>query len=47
MAIINFRDSRMRKGKMHELLTLAYVDRTCRSSQDEKKESEAEDTSSL
>lgn len=44
MAIINFHDFKMRKGKMHELLTLAYVDRTCRRCQDEKKEFEAEDT---
>lgn len=34
----------MRKGKKHELLTLAYVDRTCRRCQDERKEFEAEDT---
>lgn len=44
VAIINFHGWKMRKGKKHELLTLAYVDRTCRRCQDERKEFEAEDT---
>lgn len=44
MAIINFHDCNMRKGKMRELLTLTYVDRTHRRCQDDNKESETDST---